>query len=427
MDEGVPMDDVMDEAAISAAIADPRTYADPQAFQSLFAMLRREQPLRWTEPEGYDPFWFVSRHQDIMDIERNSKVFVNAPRTALRTIEQEKEIFQRTGSRQASHTLIQMDGAEHAAYRKLTQAWFMPPALRDLHESLRGLAASYVDRLESFGGTCDFASDIAIWYPLRAIMLILGVPEEDESLMLRLTQQHFGGDDPEVNKGQKVAGGSAAQQVFAYFTALTEQRRRDPKNDIVSLLANAEVDGQPISDLNRNSYYFVLALAGHDTTSSSISGLLQALMERPEMWDRIREDRSLLDAAIEEGLRWTSPVRHFFRTATQDIEVAGQQIKAGDTMMLSYLSANYDESVFDAPLEFRLDRKPNRHIAFGFGLHQCIGQHLARIEMRSIFTELLDRVERVEPAGPARLLEANFVGGIRSLPIQYRMRDRQLA
>ena len=421
------MDDVMDEAAISAAIADPRTYADPQTYHELFAMLRREQPLRWTEPEGYRPFWFVTRHQDIIDIERQPNIFISAPRTALRTIAQEEEIFQRTGSTQASHTLIQMDGPEHEAYRKLTQTWFMPPALRDLQESLRGLAASYVDRLLTFGGTCDFAADVAVWYPLRAIMLILGVPEEDESLMLRLTQQHFGGDDPEVTKGEKVAGGSAAQQVFAYFTALTEQRRRDPRNDIVSLLADAEVDGKPISDYDRNSYYFVLALAGHDTTSSSISGLLQALMEQPGLWERLREDRSLLVPAIEEGLRWTSPVRHFFRTATQDVEVAGQQIKAGDSMMLCYASANFDESVFEAPREFRLDRLPNRHIAFGFGLHQCIGQHLARLEMRSIFTELLDRVEHVEPAGEARLVEANFVGGIRSLPIRYRMREPQPA
>ena len=411
----------MDDQALSNAIADPRTYADMARYHEIFSTLRREAPIRWTEPEGYRPFWTVSRYSDVVEIERQQKLFINAPRTALRSVVEEEQIRAVTGSTQASHTLIQMDDPEHKKYRMLTQSWFMPPAVKAMHEQLTGLASTFVDRMETFGGRCDFARDIAVWYPLRAVMLLLGVPEEDEPLMLRLTQQHFAGNDPEVNGGEAVDAGAAAKQVFAYFTELTEKRRADPREDIVSLLANAEVDGQPISDFDRNSYYFVVALAGHDTTSSSTAGLLDALLRHPEQLAKLREDPSLLDLAIDEGIRWTSPVRHFFRTATEDYEIGGQTIRAGDSLMMCYPSANFDDDAFDAPHEFRVDRKPNRHIAFGFGVHQCLGQHLAKMEMRALFGELLRRIDWIEATGDAQLLETNFVGGIKSLPIRYRM------
>ncbi len=415
----------MNDSDLDERIADPRTYADPGGYGELFAHLRHNDPVRWTEPDGYRPFWTVSRHQHVIEIEKQAQLFTSAPRTALRSIEQEEAIRKVTGSTQAAHTLIQMDAPEHARYRKLTQSWFMPPKLRDLHESIDSLADSFVSRLEAFGGSCDFARDIAVWYPLRAIMLILGVPEEDEPLMLRLTQQHFASSDPSVNKGEKVDAAAAAKEIFGYFTNLTEQRRQDPRDDIVSLLADAEVDGQPISDFDRNSYFFVLAIAGHDTTSSSISGLMQALLANPGEFEKLRADRTLLDSAIDEGIRWTSPVKHFFRTATEDYEIGGSTIKAGDSVMLCYPSANADEDVFDDPAEFRIDRKPNRHVAFGFGVHQCLGQHLAKMEMKSLFTALLDRVDQIELAGDPQWLEANFVGGIKSLPVRYQVRSSE--
>ena len=416
----------MDDNEVSARIADPRTYADLDGYNALFSELRRTQPVRWTEPEGYRPFWTVSSHEHVTEIEKQPAKFISAPRTALRSIDQEEAIRRVTGSTQAARTLIQMDDPDHMLFRKLTQEWFMPPKLRDLHDSLGQLAAGFVDRLEAFGGTCDFARDIAVWYPLRAIMLILGVPEEDEPLMLKLTQQHFASSDPSVNKGEKVDAGAAAKELFAYFTELTARKRQDPKDDIVSLLADAEVNGEPISDFDRNSYFFVLAIAGHDTTSSSISGLLQALIARPDQLERLRADRSLLGSAIDEGIRWTSPVKHFFRTATEDYDIAGQTVRAGDSIMLCYPSANMDEKVFTDPFEFQIDRKPNRHLAFGFGVHQCLGQHLAKLEMTALFSQLLDRVEDIRPAGDPQWLEANFVGGLKSFPIQYRMRTAEL-
>ncbi|QYB00166.1 cytochrome P450 (plasmid) [Rhodococcus sp. USK10] len=406
----------------SELIADPRTYADPATYHDVFAKLRADEPVRWTEPEGYRPFWTVSRYQDVVEIEKQPKLFINAPRTALRTIEQEEDIRKVTGSTQASHTLIQMDDPEHRKFRQLTQSWFMPQQLEKLHDQMDQLAGTFVDRLETYGGSCDFARDVAVWFPLRAIMLILGVPEEDEPLMLRLTQQHFAGSDPSVNGGKKVDAGSAAKEVFAYFSELTAKRRLDPRDDIVSLLADAQVDGQTISDFDRNSYYFVLALAGHDTTSSSISGLLQALMDHPEELAKLKADPTLLDSAVDEGIRWTSPVKHFFRTAVEDYDIGGSTIKAGDSVMVCYPSANFDDAAFDDPHSFRVDRKPNRHIAFGFGIHQCLGQHMAKMEMRSLFGQIVERLDWIESAGDPQWLEANFVGGLKSLPIRYQMK-----
>ena len=411
----------MDEQTVSDRIADPATYADPDGYHQLFARLRREDPVRWTEPRGYRPFWTVSRHADIVEIEKQHRVFVNAPRTALRTIAQEEQIRAVTGSTQAARTLIQMDEPDHRLYRKLTQSWFLPARLRRLEDQLAELAHIYVDRMADAGERCDFVRDVAVWYPLRVMMLILGVPEEDEALMLRLTQQHFAGTDPGVSGGEQVDAGAAARELFAYFTELTARRRADPRDDIVSLLADAEVDGSPISDFDRNSYYFVLAIAGHDTTSSSISGTLHALVQHPEQMQRLRDERSLLGDAVTEGIRWTSPVRHFFRTASADAEIHGRRIRAGDSLMLCYPSANVDPDVFDAPREFRVDRRPNPQIAFGFGVHSCLGLHLAKMEMRALFAALLDRIGSIELAGAPRWLETNFVGGLASLPISYRV------
>lgn len=412
----------MNEIDISNKIADPATYADMDAYASLFETLREQNPIRWTEPTGYRPFWTVSSHRHIVEIERQPKTFLNAPRTALRSIEQEDAIRRVTGSSQAARTLIQMDSPDHAPFRKLTHEWFMPPRLRQLNDEMTQLASSFVDRLEAFGGRCDFARDVAVWYPLRVVMMILGVPEEDEPLMLKLTQQHFAATDPSVNQGEKVDAGAAGKELFAYFTDLTAKRREDPRDDIISLLTDAEVNGEPISDFDRNSYFFILAIAGHDTTSSSISGMLKALLDNPGEFERLRDDRSLLGTAIDEAIRWTSPVKHFFRTAAADYEIEGQTIREGDSVMLCYPSGNQDATVFEDPLAFKVDRVPNPHLAFGFGIHQCLGQHLAKLEMTALFNQLLDRVESFESAGPAAYLEANFVGGLKSLPIRYVMK-----
>jgi len=411
----------MPAANVDEAIANPRTYADPSAYHQLFRTLRREDPIRWTEPSACRPFWTVSKHADILDIEKQSELFASAPRTLLRTRDEEEQVRKLTGSVQAVRTLVHMDEPDHRLYRQLTQAWFMPTKLRSLEEGLAKLASEFVDRLAARGNDCDFARDIAVWYPLRVIMMILGVPPEDEALLLRLTQQHFGGADPDVNKDQKRDATSAVRGFFDYFKSLTDERRKAPREDLASLLANAEIDGKPISDFDRSSYYFLIATAGHDTTSSSISGLLLALLENPDQLVTLRANRSLIPSTVDEGIRWVTPVKHFFRTATADCTFRGKKIKSGESLMLCYWSGNRDEDVFPDPFAFRVDRSPNRHLAFGYGIHLCLGQMLAKMEIRALLKEMINRVGQIELNGNPEWLVTNFTGGLKSLPISYRM------
>ena len=417
----------MSHANLADLIAAPVTYSDEQGYHQLFAELRRDHPVFWAEPAGYRPFWAISRHADIMEVEKQADIFVSAPRTALRSHQQEEAIKAVTGSYQAARTLIQMDGPQHRQFRALTQSWFLPKHLKTLESSMEALAVEFCERMERKGGACDFVTDVALWYPLRAVMTILGVPEQDEALMLRLTQQHFANTDPTIRRDVGGDAGSAVSQLFSYFDKLAVERRVAPRDDIVSLLTDATVDGQPISDFDRNSYVFIMAVAGHDTTSSSISGLLLALLQNPDQMARLRADRSLLATAVDEGVRWVSPVKHFFRTATRDYELRGQRIRAGDSLMMCYPSANRDEEVFQDPYDFRIDRKPNNHLAFGYGAHLCLGQHLAKLEMRAFFSRFLDRIEDVALDGPPEWLHANFVGGLKTLPVRYRVRQSEVA
>ena len=410
------------DQALDDALADPKAYADEAAYHGLLTRLRHDEPVHWAEPSGYRPFWIVTRHGMIGEIERQPELFASAPRSVLRSVEQEDSIRQFTGSVQPMRSLVQMDPPDHRMFRKLTQAWFMPKHLKTIEAAVDELSEEFIGKMSSYGDGCDFTEDVAIWFPLRTIMHILGVPAEDAGLMLRLTQQHFASTDPSVAQGKKaIRAGSALQEVFDYFKVLAKERRTNPKEDAVSLLVQATVDGNPIPDLELNSYLALLAVAGHDSTSSSISGLMHALIERPDQLRKVRTEGSLLASAVEEGIRWTSPVRHFFRTATANYAIGGRRIRTGDSVMLAYPSANRDEEVFEDPFEFRVDRTRNPHMSFGHGPHLCLGQNLAKLEMKSFFSRLLPRLESIELAGDARWIETNFVGGLKSLPVRYRM------
>jgi hypothetical protein len=411
--------------ALDEAIVDPCTYADPQAYHDLFARLRAEAPVRWTEPKEYRPFWTITKHADILEIERQGERFLNEPRLNLLTHAEEARIRDFTGgSHLVLRMLVNMDGDEHRLHRSLTQAWFMPANLKRLEEGLARLAREHVDRLETLGPECDFAQDVAVWFPLRVIMMILGVPPQDEALMLSLTQDLLGASDAEVarDRPSKEILVDTVKGFFDYFTELSAERRRNPRDDLASVIATAEVDGRPISEFEALSYYVIVATAGHDTTSSTIAGGLLALLEHPGELQRLRENPALLPGAVEEMVRWVAPVRHFFRTAAEPYELRGQQIRAGDALMMCYPSGNRDEDVFDDPSAFRIDRSPNRHLSFGYGPHVCLGMHLAKMEMRALFKELLARVDRIELAGEPALTAANFVNGLKRLPIRYAMR-----
>ena len=415
----------MDTLSIDKAIVDPKTFAREETYHDIFTQIRREDPVHWTEPGTFRPFWTVSKHADIMEVEKQNDIFINDPRLTLQSIDVEQRILEKMGTHNVFRTLVSMDNPDHRTYRAMTQAWFMPPNLKKLDVQIKNLAKEYIDRLENHNGQCDFVSDVAVWYPLRVIMTILGVPPEDEALMLKLTQEVFGSTDPDMKaQDTDVSGADTAARLFDYFRKITEDRRKNPRDDVASVIANATINGELVSEFEALSYYVIVATAGHDTTSSTAAGGLLALMQNPNQMAKLRAHPELLPGAIDEMIRWTTPVKHFFRTATQDYELRGKKIKAGDSLLMCYWSANRDEEVFDDPFAFRIDRTPNKHLSFGYGAHLCLGQHLAKMEIRSLYEELLGRLDHVELAGDYSFVEASFVSGLKRLPIRYTMKKR---
>lgn len=415
---------------IASAIVNPVAYGEWNGIKEKFRWARDNMPVGLVQAEGYMPFWAITRHEDIMTVSKDNARFLNAPKSVvLGPIAVQMLTHMITGgSPHLVRSLVTMDAPEHMDYRKLTQSWFMPKNLSSLEEKIRGIARASVDAMLATGGSCDFVHQVSALYPLHVVMQILGVPHEDEPLMLKLTQEMFGGEDPDLNRARSVELTpeqvtqfviEAVRDFEGYFMKLAADRRADPKDDVATVIANAVIDGEPISDRNAAGYYIIVAAAGHDTTSASTAGAMWALAKDPEQFARIKADRSLLPGLIEEAIRWTTPVQHFMRTAAEDCEIGGQRIAKDDWLMLCYVSGNHDERVFPDPDRFDASRGPNRHVAFGAGVHQCLGLHLARLEMRILFDELLDRIDSVELAGTPQRASSTFVGGPKTLPIRF--------
>ena len=417
---------------IANTIVDPKAYADGDRIDEAFKALRRDAPLDIAQPTGFDPFWVVTRHADIQSVERQNDLFHNGDRAStLTTIDADAKVRQMTGgSPHLVRSLVQMDNPDHFAYRKLTQGWFLPQNLRGLEGRIREIARGFIDKMAAKGGECDFARDIAFLYPLHVVMEVLGVPETDELRMLKLTQELFGAADPDLNRSGEAVSNLADPVVelqktvadfMVYFNAMTEDRRRNPRQDLASVIANGQIDGKPLGHLEAMSYYIIAATAGHDTTSNTTAGALWALAENPDQFRKLKADLSLIPGHVEESIRWVTPVKHFMRSATEDTELAGKTIRKGEWLMLCYPSGNRDEAVFDRPFDYDITRSPNKHVAFGYGAHVCLGQHLGRLEMRILWEELLPRLESLELDGTPTRMQANFVCGPKSVPIRYRM------
>ena len=407
---------------IDHALVDPAFWANERGIHEQLTWLRANEPVKWLQPEGFEPFWSITRYNDIKAIEGNKQLFINDPRPTLGLAGMQEMVEALTGRKHLIRSLVQMDDPDHLKYRMLTQGWFMGSNLRKLQARIDELANHYVNRLLEFDGECDFVKDVAIWYPLRVIMEILGVPEEDEGYMLKLTQELFGPADPDNARSFEPEEFFAVTQDFeAYFSEISKARRANPTDDVATLIANAEFDGKPMPELDANGYYIIIATAGHDTTSASTAGGLLALLENPDQMRQLRANvDGLLPTAIDEMIRWVTPVRHFMRTATDDFELRGQTIRKGQSVILWYPSANRDEEIFDAPFEFRVDRNDAKQLAFGFGAHVCLGQHLARLEIYSLYRALLSRVSDIELAGEPKYVHSTFVGGLKSLPIRFK-------
>ncbi|WOR15971.1 cytochrome P450 [Hyphomonas sp. FCG-A18] len=424
----------MSSAATAHAndIVSPDVYADQAQLDAAFKRLRAEDPVAWCEPDDFRPFWAVTKHADIMEISRQNKLFTNGEREMLSYRKTEEKVYADFGQPHLLKTLVQLDDPMHYKLRHLTQDWFMPHNVKKREDAVRGLAKQFVDRMEDLGGACDFQQDIALHYPLRVIMQILGVPESDEPMMLKLTQEIFGAQDEDMMRDKSVketgdasAGVASIQQTlaefFMYFTAITADRRANPKDDVSTVIANGKVDGEDIGQLEAMSYYIIVAAAGHDTTSASTGGGVLGMLQNPAQLQKMMTDpQGMARTAVDEAIRWTTPVKHFMRTAHEDYELRGQTVKKGESLLLCYPSGNRDEDIFEDPYAFKVDRTPNKLISFGHGGHMCLGMHLARLEMIAIYEELFSRVKSIELAGDPTFIKANFVGGPKSIPVHYK-------
>lgn len=411
----------MDEAA--RVLADPTAYADEPRLHAALTHLRATAPVSWVDNPPYRPFWAITKHADIMEIERANDLFINEPRPLLSTAEADDLFRAQLDAGMGLRTLIHMDDPQHRAVRAIGADWFRPKAMRAMKTRVDELAKIYVDKMLSTGTECDFVQEVAVNYPLYVIMSLLGLPESDFPRMLKLTQELFGGDDEEFQRGATPEEQLAVLiDFFGYFSALTASRRAHPTEDLASAIANARIDGEPLSDVDTASYYVIVASAGHDTTSASISGGLLALIENPRERERLQDHPELMPTAVEEMIRWVTPVKEFMRTATEDTSVRGVPIAAGESVYLAYVSGNRDEDVFDDPFRFDVGRDPNKHLAFGYGVHFCLGAALARMEVNSFFSELLPRLESIELTGPAEHIATTFVGGLKHLPIRYALK-----
>jgi cytochrome P450 len=415
--------------AQARSLVDAKAYAELDFLHDTFKFLRHNNPIAKIETDGFDPFWAVTTHAEIMQIGRDKTLFHNGDRATIVTDKRAAARVQSlVGGPHLVRTIVHMDDPDHQKYRQLTQSWFMPSQLRRLEPQIRALAKQTVDEMLAGGNSCDFATNVAALYPLRVIMLILGLPAEDEARMMRLTQELFGNQDPDMTRGE--AGMEdpelGAQQLFEvfidfsnYFREVTEDRRANPRDDVSTVIANGMINGEPIGDFEAMSYYTIIAAAGHDTTSSSTAGAMWALCEAAGEFKKLKADPGLIPNLVEEAVRWTTPVKHFMRSATADTEILGRHIAKGDWLMLCYLSGNRDEKVFDQPYQFQADREPNRHLGFGYGPHLCLGQHMAKMEMRILFEELIPRLASVELNGTPKMTASNFVSGPKSLPIRF--------
>lgn len=398
-------------------LVDPISYGRNGLPHAEWTWLRREAPVERFETEAFPPFWAITKHDDIVEVSKLPEVFLNAPGM---TIARKQALEAQAAP--PIRTIINMDPPDHRKYRQVASAYFTPRAIQSLQPLVEKTARQLIDDLGS-EGECDFISRIASIHPLKVIARILGVPESDEPFILKLTNELFGSEDPEFQRGPDhfEHTKSLFMDFWGYFSAVMNDRRKHPREDLATVIATAQIDGKPMGELETMGYCLITFTAGHETTRGSIGGGLDVLMDHPDQLARWGREPGITPRAIDEIVRYVTPVNHMMRTAAEDYTLRGRRIRKGDHLVLFYASANRDEEVFEAPDALRLDRHPNRHLGFGIGEHYCLGANLARMTSGTLFRELCARIESLERNGPAQRTASNLVPGLKHLPIRYRL------
>jgi cytochrome P450 len=402
-------------------LIEPASYRDHGPPHETWTKLRASSPVHRCQPPGYGPFWAITKHADICRIGRDPDAFLSYPGITMQPL---SRVIDRDSGIGAMRTIIEMDPPQHRSYRRVASAHFTPRAMRHAESIVAESARDLVDALARGNGSCDFAMEVAVAHPLRVLSTLLGLPREQEPRMLELTNQIFASDDAELgfqDEDREQAVMKLGLEFYQMFEPIIADRRANPRDDLASVLANGRVDGEPMGPMETLGYYLITFTAGHDTTKNALAGGMHQLLQNPGEFEKLRRNPELAASAVEEVVRWTSPVNYMKRTAAKDARVGDQKIAEGDELILFYASGNRDEEVFDAPFEFRIDRSPNRHVGFGHGEHFCLGAHLARRSQAALFRELARRLAHVEPAGEAEWIESSFVVGLKHLPIRYRM------
>jgi cholest-4-en-3-one 26-monooxygenase len=394
-------------------LANPDTFV-PGWPHEAFARLRAEAPVYWHPGGGgAGGFWVLSKYRDVMDVSLDSKTFSSGRGgTILREFEGDELEANRA-------IMLNMDAPRHTRFRRLVNMGFSPKMVNRLAPHVREMTTRIIDAVAE-RGECDFVSEISAELPLQVIAEMIGVPLEDRHLVFKWSNQMIGFDDPEYQPNADVSR-IASMEMFMYANQLVEERKRSPRDDetLLSVLMAAEVDGEKLSEVEFDSFFLLLAVAGNETTRNLISGGMLALLEYPEQRDRLLRDPSMIPTAVEEMLRWVSPVMYFRRTATRDTEIRGHKIREGDKVTIWYGSANRDEEIFPDGDRFDVGRAPNEHLAFGIGHHFCLGANLARLEIQIMFEELLRRLPDLAPNGPVERLRSNFINGIKRMPVRF--------
>jgi cytochrome P450 len=405
-------------------LVDSAYYAAHGAPHHIWTRLRAESPVHRCQPEGYQPFWAITKYDDITTISTQPNRFTNSRGiTLLKTAD---EAALNSSGLASMRSIITMDPPEHHDIRAIATPSFTPRGISMLDDEIERSAREVVDMMagETGEGECDFATDVATAHPLRILSNMLGVPRSQELDILRITNELFAFEDPELQRetDRTKALMELAMEAYSMFDTIIQDRRTCPRDDLASLLANGCLHGEQLGMMETMGYYLIVFSAGHDTTKNALVGGMQAFIEHPDEIAKVKRDPELIDRAVEEIVRWTTPVNYMKRTAAEDTEIRGRAIAAGDALVLFYASANRDEDVFDDPFTFQVDREVRRNLGFGFGEHFCLGASLARRSQRAFWLELLPRLESIELAGAPQQIQSSFVVGQRHLPVRYRIR-----